>query len=308
MSEGGDGVAVRVVDVSPRDGLQNEPVILTPQQRAELVRRLAAANLPQIEVGSFVRADRVPQMAGTEEVVRQLPGAPSEPRFTALVPNERGYERALACGLQHVRFVLAASDEMNRRNFGMETERSLRQLEALLRRAPADGVTVCVAIATAFGCPYEGRVDPGRVLRLAERAGQLGAREVILADTVGMAVPPQVVRLVRAVREAVAPVPVGVHLHNTRNTGYANAFSALEAGATILDASLGGIGGCPFAPRATGNIATEDLVHMLERSGIRTGIHLGALLEAVAWLEQALGHGVPGMLAKAGVVAEEVYR
>ena len=308
MGVSADGVAVRVVDVAPRDGLQNEAVILTPEQRAELVRRLAAAGVPQIEMGSFVRADRVPQMAGTEEVARRLPGRPDEPRFTALVPNERGYQRALECGLRHVRFVLAASDEMNRRNFGMQTDRSLQQLEPLLRRAPADGMTVAVVIATAFGCPYEGRVDPARVLRLAERLAEQGAREVILADTVGMAVPPQVARMVRAVREAVAPVPVGVHLHNTRNTGYANAFAALEAGATILDASLGGIGGCPFAPRATGNIATEDLVHMLERSGIRTGVDLDGLLASVAWLEQALGHGVPGMLAKAGVVAPEVYR
>ena len=301
------GAAVRIVDVAPRDGLQNEPVILPVEQRAELVRRLAAAGLPQIEVGSFVRPDRVPAMAGTEEVVRRLPGSPADVRFTALVPNERGYQRATEAGLRHVRFVLAASEAMNRRNFGMPVDDSLRQLEALLGRAAADGVTVSVTIAVAFGCPYEGRVDPGRVVELAERAGELGAKELILADTVGMGVPTQVARLVRAVGQAVAPVPVGVHLHNTRNTGYANAFAALEAGAVVLDASLGGIGGCPFAPRATGNIATEDLVHMLERSGIRTGIHLEALVEAVGWLEQALGHGVPGMLARAGPVAAEVY-
>ncbi|HEY8486064.1 MAG TPA: hydroxymethylglutaryl-CoA lyase [Limnochordales bacterium] len=299
---------VRIVDVAPRDGLQNEPVVLAAPQKAELVRRLAEAGVPQIEVGSFVRPDRVPQMAGTEEVVRQLPGRPDDPRFTALVPNERGYERAVECGLRHLRFVLAASESMNLRNFGMEVQRSLEQARGLLRRAPGDGVRLAVTVAVAFGCPFEGRVAPERVVALAQKLAEWGACEVMVADTVGMAVPPQVGRLVEQVCRAVEPVPVGVHLHNTRNTGYANAFAALQAGAVILDASLGGIGGCPFAPRATGNIATEDLVHMLERSGVATGVDLGRLLEAVGWLEQVLGRPVPGMLARAGPVPEEVYR
>jgi isopropylmalate/homocitrate/citramalate synthase len=298
---------LRVVDVAPRDGLQNEPVILPVEGRLELVRRLYEAGVPQIEVGSFVRSDRVPQMADTERVVAQLPAAPSSPRFAALVPNERGYHRAVACGLRQVRAVVATTGEFNRRNLGVDPEETLGEIARMCAHAAGASVTVVATISTAFGCPYEGRVPPAVVVDIAKRLVGDGCREVILADTTGMGVPAQVEDVTRRVRDAVPSALVGAHMHNTRNTGYANVVAAISAGATVLDASLGGIGGCPFAPKATGNIATEDLVHMLERSGYRTGIDLERLLDAAAWLEGALGRPLPGLVSKAGPVAAAVY-
>jgi isopropylmalate/homocitrate/citramalate synthase len=298
---------LHVVDVAPRDGLQNESSILTVEQRAELVRRLYEAGVPQIEVGSFVRSDRVPQMAGTEQVVALLPAAPDSPRFAALVPNERGYRRALEVGLRHVRAVVATTREFNRRNLGVEPEHTLEEIARMCVRASGDRATVVATISTAFGCPYEGHVPPATVVDMAKRLVGSGCREIILADTTGMGVPAQVGDVTRRVHSAVTPTVIGIHLHNTRNMGYANAIAAIDAGATVLDASLGGIGGCPFAPRATGNIATEDLVHMLDRSGYHTGIDLAALLDAALWLEGTLGHPVPGLVSKAGPVAPTVY-
>lgn len=298
---------VRIVDVTPRDGLQNQPVVLSAEQRAALIRRLYESGVPQIEVGSFVRADRVPQMADVEKVVAALPAAPDSERFTALVPNHRAYQRAAATGLRHLRSVVAASAEMNRRNFGVDPGGTMREIAQMLTQAAADGVTINATISTAFGCPYEGRVAPETVVALAQRLAEGGAAEILLADTTGIAVPPQVADVVGRARDAVAPVPVGVHFHNTRNAGYANAFAALDAGAVTFDASLGGIGGCPFAPKATGNIATEDLVHMFERADHPTAIALDRLLEAVVWLEEALGAPVPGLVQKAGAVDAAVY-
>lgn len=291
---------VTIVDVAPRDGLQNEPVTLAVAQKIELVRRLAAAAVPRIEVGSFVGPQRVPQMAGTEEVAAALPAGPA---YTALIPNLQGYRRARATPLRHLRLAVAASETMNRKNFNRSTEETLQDYAAVAADAGAAGIALGGAVATAFGCPYEGEVPPAAVRRVVEALAALGVDEIVLADTTGMAVPSQVRRLMTEVAAGLpSRVTAGVHLHNTRNTGFANAYAALEAGVRLFDASLGGIGGCPFAPRATGNIATEDLVHMLERMGIRTGIELAALLDGSRWLEGVLGRPVPGLVVKAGPV------
>jgi len=303
-----DAGSVRIVDVSPRDGLQNDPADLRPETKIELVERLRAAGAFRVEVGSFVHPERVPKMADTDVVARAVTRRSAD-RLTALVPNLRGYERAVEAGLRHVRVVVAVSEAMNRANFGMSPADSLAAIEGIVDRAGRDGVRVAGAVATAFGCPYQGRVDQEAVIAVVRRFADLGMDEAVLADTTGMAVPSQVRRVVeQAIRAAEgSPTEIGLHLHNTRNTGYACAFVAYEAGIRLFDASLGGIGGCPFAPKATGNVATEDLASMLERSGADTGMDLEALLTASAWLEGELGHATPGLVAKAGPVAVDVY-
>lgn len=292
---------VTIVDVAPRDGLQNEPRPLGVAARVALIRHLAAARVPRIEVGAFVSPQRVPQMAGTEAVCAALPSGPA---YTALVPNRRGYERARTTGLRHLRLVVAASETFNQRNTRTTIDAALQDFARVAEQARADGIALGGAVATAFGCPYEGPVRPAAVRRVVAALVRLGVDEVVLADTIGVAVPTQVTALLREVGRDLPPgVRLGIHLHNTRNTGFANAYAALTEGVRLFDAALGGIGGCPFAPRATGNIATEDLVYMFERMGVRTGIDLAALLRAVAWLEEALGHPVPGLVAKAGPAA-----
>ena len=291
---------VTICDVGPRDGLQNQSVTLEPETRAELVNMLAAAGLPRIEATSFVSPKHVPQMAGAEEVVAGLERREGVV-YAGLVVNERGYDRLLASGLDEVHFAFAATEEFNRRNAGASVEETLAGAERILQRAAADGIRSTVAIGVSFGCPYEGAVDPGRIEELAERLVAGGAREIVVADTVGVGVPHQVRDLVG--RVARLGVPVGVHLHNTRNTGFANAYAALEAGATVFDASVGGIGGCPFAPRATGNIATEDLVYLMHGQGVETGIDLDALSDVAKWLESRLGRELEGQVYKAGTFA-----
>ena len=286
-----------VCDVGPRDGLQNEDVVLPAATRAELVNRLAGTGLPRVEAVSFVHPARVPQMAGAEEVVDAL-----EPRdgtvYAGLALNEKGYDRLVASGLPHANVSYAATDAFSRRNANAPMEESVAAAESVLARARADGVRTSVTISVAFGCPFEGPVDPGRVADLAERAVRAGADEVVLADTIGVAVPRQVGRLVE--RVAILGRPVGVHLHNTRNTGYANAYAALGAGATVLDASVGGLGGCPYAPGATGNIATEDLVYLLEGENVTTSVDLDALIAVASWLEGVLGRRLDGQVYRAG--------
>ena len=289
-----------ICDVGPRDGLQNDAVVLEPRVRAELVDRLAAVGLPRVEAVSFVHPARVPQMAGAEEVVEALARRDGT-IYAGLVLNERGYDRFATTGLDEMHFAFAVSEEFNQRNAGTSTEDSVVQGEAILARSRADGVRATVTLGTSFGCPFQGAVDPGRVLELAARFVSGGADEIVFADTVGVGVPRQVRHLVG--EGAKLGVPVGVHLHNTRSTGYANALVALESGATVLDASVGGIGGCPFAPRATGNIATEDLVYLLHGEGIETGIDLDRLVEVAAWLEDVLGRPLEGQVYKAGVFA-----
>jgi isopropylmalate/homocitrate/citramalate synthase len=290
-------VTPTICDVGPRDGLQNEEHHFDPQTRAELVNRLAAAGVPRIEVVSFVNPARVPQMAGAEEVVAGIERRPGVV-YAGLVLNERGYDRLAETDLDEVHFAFASTETFNRRNQNASPEESLDVAARIVDRAHADGIRATVTIGTSFGCPFEGAVDPARVLAFAERLAIAGADEIVFADTVGVGVPRQVKEIVG---EAVGlGPPVGVHLHNTRNTGYANAYTALEAGATVLDASVGGIGGCPFAPRATGNICTEDLVYMLHGEGVATGIDLDELISVAGWLESRLERQLPGQVYRAG--------
>lgn len=292
--------AVTVCDVGPRDGLQNDPKILDAGTRAQLVNRLAAAGLPRIEAVSFVDPARVPQMADAEDVVAAIERRESVV-YAGLVLNERGYDRLRATALHEVHFTFAVSEEFNRRNAGATVDESVARGELIVERAHEDGIRATVTLGTSFGCPFEGRVDPARVLELATRFAESGADEIVFADTIGVGVPRQVRELVTAA--VTLGLPVGVHLHNTRNTGFANALAAVESGATVLDASVGGIGGCPFAPRATGNIATEDLVYLLHGEGIATGIDLDALVMVASWLEGVLGRELDGMVYRAGLVA-----
>jgi isopropylmalate/homocitrate/citramalate synthase len=275
-------VRVTVCDVGPRDGLQNEPDVLAPSLRAELVDRLAAAGLPRIEAVSFVRDDRVPQMAGAEEVVAAV--ARRDAELSGLVLNERGYERFASTALDRLNCTLAATESFNRRNGGRSLADAAAAVERIAARA---AVPVTVTISVAFGCPFEGAVDPGVVADLAAR---FAGAEVVLADTIGVATPSQVRRLAEQTGAA------GFHGHNTRNTGYANALAALAGGATVLDASVGGLGGCPFAPNATGNVATEDLLYLLHGEGVETGVDLDAVVAAARWLAELLGRQLPGQL------------
>jgi isopropylmalate/homocitrate/citramalate synthase len=281
-------VRVTLCDVGPRDGLQNEPETLAPAVRAQLVDRLAAAGLPRVEAVSFVRDDRVPQLAGAEEVVAAIERREGT-EYSGLVLNERGYERFRSAGLDRVNVTFAATESFNQANGNASLEEAIARVEAIL--ALAD-VPATVTISVCFGCPFEGPVDPGRVAELA--ALFAGRAEVVLADTIGVATPSRVRSLVERTGAE------GFHGHNTRNTGYANCLAALEVGAHVLDASVGGLGGCPYAPRATGNVATEDLVQLLEGEGIETGIDLDALIGVSSWLEQLLGRQLEGYVYRAG--------
>jgi isopropylmalate/homocitrate/citramalate synthase len=280
---------VILCDVGPRDGLQNEPETLAPGVRAELVNRLAAAGLARIEAVSFVRDDRVPRMAGAEEVVAGIERREGV-EYSGLVLNERGFERFRAAGLDRVNVTFAATESFNRANGNASLEEAVARVEAIL--AAAADVPATVTISVSFGCPFEGPVDPGRVAELAARF--TGRAEVVLADTIGVATPSRVRDLVTRTKAE------GFHGHNTRNTGYANCLAALDAGAHVLDASVGGLGGCPYAPRATGNVATEDLVYLLEGEGVDTGVDLDALIGVSTWLEQLLSRTLEGYVYRAG--------
>jgi len=293
-------VSVVICDVGPRDGLQNEAAQLDPETRADLVDRLAAAGLPRIEAVSFVNPARVPQMAGAEEVVAGIHRREGVV-YAGLALNERGYDRLAETALDEVHFAFAATEDFNRRNQNASPEESVEVAKHIVARAHADGIRATVTIGVAFGCPFQGAVDPRDVLRFADELVKAEADEFVLADTVGVGVPRQVKHLVGEATKL--GKPVGVHLHNTRNTGFANAYAALEAGASVLDASVGGLGGCPFAPRATGNIATEDLVYMLHGEGVETGVDLDALVNVAEWLESVLGRPLPGQVYRAGTFA-----
>jgi isopropylmalate/homocitrate/citramalate synthase len=289
---------VTLYDVGPRDGLQNEPDVLDVETRAELVRRLVATGLPGIEVASFVDPRRVPQMANAEAVVAAVGEAQGVTR-AGLALNERGYERLVETGLDEVRFAFGVTESFNQRNQGASVEESLAAATRIVSRAREDGLRSTLTLSVAFGCPFEGEVDPEHVLDVAGRVVDAGAPDVlVLADTIGVAAPGAVRSLIA--RAVASGVPVGGHFHNTRNTGYANALAALDAGAVVLDASVGGLGGCPFAPNATGNIATEDLVYALEREGVETGVDLDALIGVAAWVAELLGRRLDGQLYRAG--------
>jgi (R)-citramalyl-CoA lyase len=288
---------LEIVDVGPRDGLQNEDETLSPQTRAELCDRLAAAGVPRVEAASFVNPKRVPQMAGAEEVVSSIQRRPGTV-YAGLVLNEKGYERAVEAGIDEVRYAFPVTETFAERNQNTTVADATELSERLTERARLDGVRVSITLSAAFGCPFEGRVEPEVVLDIAERVGAAKPDEIVLADTIGVGVPKGVRELVGGVLNY--GVTVGCHFHDTRNTGIANAIAAVEAGATVLDASVGGTGGCPFAPKATGNIATEDLVYLLHGMGYETGIDLDALIECAQWLSEQLGKELPGQVHKAG--------
>jgi hydroxymethylglutaryl-CoA lyase/(R)-citramalyl-CoA lyase len=291
---------ITICDVGPRDGLQNDPKTLDPAVRAELVNRLAAAGLPRVEAVSFVNPARVPQMADAEEVVEGIERVPGVV-YAGLALNDRGYDRLRETKLDEVHFAFAASETFNEKNQGTTVEDSVQSAERIVARAHEDGIRATVTIGTSFGCPFEGAVDPGRVLELAARLAAANADEIAFADTVGVGVPRQVRELLS--RGIALGTPVGVHLHNTRSTGFANAYEAIASGASVLDSSVGGIGGCPFAPRATGNISTEDLVYLLHGEGVETGIDLDELIGVAQWLEGVLGRTLEGQVYRAGSFA-----
>ena len=281
---------ITICEVGPRDGLQNERDVLPPETRAELVNRLATTGLRRIEVVSFVRDDAVVQMAGAEDVVGQIERRDGV-EYAGLVLNETGFERFQASGLDRVNVTLGATESFNQRNANASLDEAKQRASRIATARPAK---TTVTISVAFGCPFEGRVDPAVVSGLAVHFRRLGVDEIVLADTIGVATPLQVRGLIEQTKAD------GFHGHNTRNTGFANAYAALEAGATTLDASVGGLGGCPFAPRATGNIATEDLVYMLEGDGVETGVDLDELISISEWLEGLLGRQLEGQVYRAG--------
>jgi hydroxymethylglutaryl-CoA lyase/(R)-citramalyl-CoA lyase len=290
---------IGLCDVGPRDGLQNDPVLLAPARRAEIAARLAAAGLRRVEVASFVHPKLVPQMAGAEEVVAALPNVAGV-AWSGLVLNRKGLDRTLATGLREVHAAYPVTDGFARANQNTTVAEAAAETAAIVAAAHEAGVRATVTLSCCFGCPFDGVVDPALVAEHVGRSGAAGADEILLADTIGAGTPPQATRLVRDALEAAPGVPIGLHLHNTRNTGYANAYAGLEAGATLLDASIGGLGGCPFAPRATGNIATEDLVYLLDGLGVEHGCDLDELIRVSDWLEGVLGHELPGLLHRAG--------
>ncbi len=291
---------ITVNEVSPRDGLQNEAVALSPEHRAELVLRSLDAGVERIEAVAFVNEARVPQMADPERVVALVLERAPQARLAGLVLNDRGLDRALASGVPEVNLVVPCTDTMSERNQGRDVASMIALTREMAARARGEGVFVTLTVAVAFGCPFEGAVDPDAVRRVIAETADAGVDEVALADTIGVGVPQQV-RVLTAIAAAEAPgVPLRYHFHNTRNTGYANASAAIELGVTSLDASTGGFGGCPFAPAATGNIATEDLLYQLERSGHSSGIDADAVIGNAAWLGELLGNGPTALLGRAG--------
>ncbi|HEY0684890.1 MAG TPA: hydroxymethylglutaryl-CoA lyase [Steroidobacter sp.] len=291
--------AIEIVEVGPRDGLQSEPEILSTATKLELIGRLVATGLRRIEVASFVNPKRVPQMADAEAVMAGLPKVPGV-QYVGLVLNKKGFDRALAAGCTEVGLVAAATNSVSERNQGATTEELIRTIEEIAPLAREAGVRMQVTLSTAFGCPFEGEVPTSRVVEICRRLAATQPLEIALADTIGVAVPSQVTSLVEQVRAVVGDVAIRCHFHNTRNTAVANAYAAVLAGVNTLDASVGGVGGCPFAPNATGNVGTEDLVYMLSRAGYDTGIDLNRLIETALWLQEQRGKPVPSMVSKAG--------
>jgi len=296
---------IELVEVGPRDGLQNESVLFTTSQKLEFIRHALDAGVRRIEANSFVNPKLVPQMADAEAVAAELPRRDGV-IFIGLALNKRGALRALDAGMDEVGAGCAASDGFAVRNQGMSSDASLAMCCEVVRLARERGKRAQIIISTAFGCPYDGEVNPLRVVEMARAAAACGPVEVALADTIGVASPAEVTALVEKVIVAIKPLPVRVHFHNTRNTGLANVWAAVQAGAKTVDASLGGIGGCPFAPRATGNVPTEDVAYMLHRSGYRTGLDLERLIASARWLAGAMGRDVPGMLSRAGAFPKKL--
>jgi len=298
---------IEIVEVGPRDGLQNEQRLVSLADKLGLIERAITAGVRRIEVGSFVNPQKVPQMAGTDELCALLP-VRADVTYIGLVLNRRGLDRALAAGVDEAGAVCIASDTFALRNQGQTSDESVRIAAGIVEAAKAAGRSGQVTIGAAFGCPFEGEVAPDRVVAMARRLAEAAPREIALADTIGVAGPGQVQALVSAVTAAVAPIPVRVHFHNTRNTGIANAWVAVGAGARVVDSALGGLGGCPFAPGAAGNVATEDIVYMFERSGVATGLDLDALIAASRWFAGVMGGPLPSMVTRAGNFPNAISR
>ena len=291
---------INIVEVGPRDGLQSEPEILSTASKVEFITRAIDAGVTRLEVASFVHPKRVPQMADAEELLTKLPLS-GDVSYIGLVMNERGLDRALETPVHEIGMVVVATDSYNLRNQGVPTDESIDAWLKIAARARANGKIANVMISSAFGCPFEGEVSPDRIVDIAKKVMEADPAELGIADSFGVAVPNQVTDLLGMLQDALGPVPLRCHLHNTRNTGLANAQAAIDAGAASIDASIGGIGGCPFAPAATGNIPTDDLLYMLSRSGIETGVSLDKIIATSKWLEHELGQVVPAMLPKAGI-------
>jgi len=293
-------VDITVVEVSPRDGLQNESVVLPTDAKVSLVQRLVDAGASRIEAVSFAHPKLVPAMADAEEVMAGVPRVDGV-SYAGLILNRRGLERALGTGIDEVNVVVGVSDTFSRRNQNVSSDEAMDAAGDVVAAARAEGLFTTLTLATSFGCPFEGEISPDRVLAYAERGAALGSDELCLADTIGVGTPNQVRTFTTRVRTEIGTTPVlRYHFHNTRGTGIANAYAALLDGVTVLDASAGGIGGCPFAPNATGNIATDDLVYLLDRMGLESGIDLERLMPTSAFLAVQLGHEVPALLPRAG--------
>ncbi|WP_299323828.1 hydroxymethylglutaryl-CoA lyase [Parasphingopyxis sp.] len=296
---------VRLVEVGPRDGLQNEPEIVSTADKIALIEKMYEAGLRRFEVASFVHPKRVPQMADAEEVIAGLPDH-ADASYIGLCLNKRGVLRTLATreggkrGVDEVGCVVVASDTFGQKNQGQTIAEGIAENREMIRFAKAEGMIAQVTISAAFGCPFEGDVPQSRVVDMAKAMAEAEPAEIAIADTIGVGVPQQMTDLAGAVREAIpASIPLRAHLHDTRNTGIANAWAAVEAGIETIDASLGGLGGCPFAPNATGNIATEDVVYLLEQSGFDTGVDLDRAIACNRWFATVMGRELPSLVARA---------
>jgi hydroxymethylglutaryl-CoA lyase len=298
---------IEIVEVGPRDGLQSEPEVIATDVKVELIRRLIGAGLRRIEVASFVNPKRVPQMADAEAVLSSLP-ARQDVQYVGLVLNRKGFDRALAAGCKEIGMVTAATNSFAQRNQGASIDDTIAAWNEIAPIAQAAGIRAQVTISVAFGCPFEGEVAPQRVVDIAKRLAEANPLEIVIADTIGVAVPNQVSELIGQLKQALPATSLRCHFHNTRNTAVANAYAAVMAGVSTLDSSVGGVGGCPFAPNATGNVASEDLVYMLSRAGFDIGIDLNLLIETANWLQERRGRVVPSMVSKAGGFPKPMHR
>ncbi len=291
---------IEIVDVSPRDGLQSQPTLLSVDNKLELINRLIDAGIRRMEAVSFVNPKRVPQMADAEEVVRGLPQR-DDVTFIGLVLNLRGFERAVACNIDEINCAVVASDTFNQRNQGTTTEGTMAVIKEITREIQAAGIKMGVTVSAAFGCPFEGEMPMEKVVRLVQRLAAMGYTHISLADTIGSAGPSDVAAMLKRINALEPGLQLSCHFHNTRNTAVANTYAAIQEGVTSFDASCGGVGGCPFAPAATGNVATEDLLYMIHRMGLKTGIDIDKIIETAKWLEGPLGTSMPAMVTRAGV-------
>ena len=291
---------VELVEVGARDGLQNEKTLVSTDDKVALIRRFLDAGVRRMEVASFVNPKKVPQMADAEAVVAALPER-DDATYIGLVLNVRGAERALATRVDELGAVAMATDGFGIRNQGQTSAQSVDVVREILALAKAEGRSAQATISVAFGCPFDGEVDPERVLDMVAALADAGPREIALADTIGVGAPAQVFDLFSRAKDAAGDVPLRAHFHNTRNTGLANAWAAYLAGVRVFDASIAGLGGCPFAPKATGNVPSEDLIYLFERSGVATGVDLEAMIAAARWMSEAvMGRPLPAMVSRAG--------